>query len=209
MDSFLKLSAGLLQASQETTLALINVDFTLLSFGAPKAFEGVGNHLSKLRKKQAEDGPIHQTAGKLYRLFEKALPDCPGLIETYGHRTSEISARPDINPPGRATDGVFGEHAGVDAMGIWAAATSRATLGETPGKHAIQLYLLACLIARAFTREIAVTIWEELVQGRKAYLEQHANIALSQGDLGELTASRIEISRGQLDEWDACARFVI
>ena len=198
MASFGKLTNAFLQASQETTVAFanLNFDFSLIKYEAPKEFEGLGEALSTRRKAAAEDGSVHITARKLSALFGGATPGVPNLIRAYGLRVSEVARLPAANPKGTARWSLFADHVGADGTSIWAAATS--------GADAVTVHLLACLLARIWRREEAVPIWCELVEQRKAHLQSmQANNSVRMSDL---TASRIDITRSQLDEWDASAR---
>lgn len=213
MASFGKLTNAFLQASQETTLTLanLNFDFTLIKYDAPVEYQGLGESLSTRRKVTAEDGPLHVTARKLSALFGGAVPHVPHLISAYGSRASEIAKSPTVNPtpqngPSRAwkgsASGIFADHVGADGTSIWAAATS--------GTNAVTIHLLSCMLARIWHREEAISIWAELVEERKARLQagvsgdNHSTGGFA--NISDLTASRVEISRSQLDEWDASAR---
>ncbi len=202
MASFGKLTNTFLQASQETTVALanLNFDFALIKYDAPEEYRGLGEALSMRRKDVAENGAVHVTARKLGALFGSAIPQVPSLIHAYGLRASEVAKQPTVNPKGTARQGIFADHVGADGTSIWAAATS--------GTDAVTMHLLACLLARIWRREEAVSIWCELVEHRKAHLQA---VISEQGgstlSVSDLTASRIEISRSQLDEWDASARY--
>lgn len=63
------------------------------------------------------------------------------------------------------------------------------------------------MLARIWAREEAVSIWSELLEQRKIRLQK----LVTESDMGfkvsDLTASRIEISRARLDDWDASARY--
>ncbi|OTB13474.1 hypothetical protein K445DRAFT_44822, partial [Daldinia sp. EC12] len=189
-----------LKASQETSIgfANLNFDFALIKYDAPREYLGLGEALSKRRKNAAEDGPLHVTARKLGALFQSAMPNVPNLIQAYGLRASEIAKLPEVNPRATARHGIFEEHVGADGTTIWAAATS--------GKETITMHLLACMLARIWTREQAVSIWSELVEYRKNLLQKTIEGCEAGFNVSDLTASRIEISRDQLDAWDASAR---
>ncbi|KAK6853992.1 hypothetical protein PG995_010804 [Apiospora arundinis] len=159
---------------------------------------GLGEALSKRRRETAEDGPLHITARKLGALFQSAWPKVPSLIQAYGLRSSEIANLPEVNPQGSVRHGLFADHVGAGGTTIWAAATSG---GET-----VTVHLLACMLARIWRRDEAVSIWSELVDARKVRLEEHIAASESECSLSDLTASRIDISRAQLDAWDASAR---
>lgn len=105
-------------ASQESTLALanINFDFSLVKLEAPLEYRGLGITLSKKRKTEAEEGSTHITARKLGALFVDDLPNTPKLARTYGLRVSEIAENPRFNPKGTVSDGPFAEHVGADEL---------------------------------------------------------------------------------------------
>ncbi|KAK8867354.1 hypothetical protein PGQ11_005932 [Apiospora arundinis] len=119
----------------------------------------------------------------------------------YGLRSSEIANLPEVNPQGSVRHGLFADHVGAGGTTIWAAATSG---GET-----VTVHLLACMLARIWRRDEAVSIWSELVDARKVRLEEHIAASEFECSLSNLTASRIDISRAQLDAWDASARQVL
>lgn len=200
MATFGKVTAAFMQVSQETTLAFanFNFDFTLIKYEAPDEYRGLGDSLSKKRKHAAEDGASHFTARKLSALFKSIMPQVPNLVQAYGQRATEIAKTPAVNPKGSKTQGAFSEHVGADGTTIWAAATS--------GDGAVTIHLLACILARIWDRTEAVSIWTEIVEQRKQDL---CNKIEEQSDLfkiSDIAASKIEISRQQLDEWDASAR---
>jgi hypothetical protein len=190
-------SAFSLNPEIQASLASINFDFSLLKVEAATEYLGVGHSLTKLRRRDAEDGSSHITARKLAALFDSEIPSTPKLFAAYGHRATEISGSPVSNPQGTAAHGAFKAHVGADGTTVWAAATS--------GKEALALHLLACMLARIWPADEAVSIWFELVKVRRTQLRDriesgHAVHASS------LFASRAEIQRSQLAEWDASAR---
>lgn len=201
MTSFGKLTNAFFQASQETTVALasLNFDFTLIKYDAPEEYRGLGEELSTRRKAAAEDGAVHITARKLSALFGSAVPKVPSLLRAYGLRASEIAKLPAANPKQSARHGIFADHVGADGTSIWAAATS--------GSEAVTIHLLACMLARIWRREEAVSIWCDLVKERKTYLQTTVGEKCDTPfPVSDLMAARIEIERSQLDEWDASAR---
>jgi len=200
MASFGRLTAALMSASQENTLALANVnfDFALIKCEAPLEYKGLGKCLSKKRKKAAEDGPSHITARKLGALFESDIPDVPYLIQAYGRRVTQIAEQPNVNPRGSNSDGAFSDHVGADWTTIWATATS--------GKGVITVHLLACMLARMWTRTQSVAIWSELVEQRQEILRQRIAENGETFKISDAIASRTEIRRDQLADWDASAR---
>ncbi|KAK7959054.1 uncharacterized protein PG986_003908 [Apiospora aurea] len=150
------------------------------------------------RERPKMDGPLHVTARKLGALFQSAWPKDPSLTQAYGLRSSEIAKLPEVNPRGTARHGLFADHVGADGTTIWAAATS--------GDEAITVHLLACMLARIWSRDEAVSIWSELVDAGKILLEEQIAMSESEYSLSDLTASRISIGRAQLDAWDSSAR---
>lgn len=192
-------SALTVHTEVQASLAAVNFDFALLKVEAPAEYAGVGESLTKLRKQNAEDGSSHITARKLAALFESEIPRTPKLFRAYGLRASEITSSPINNPKGTSEHGPFAAHVGVDGTSIWAAATS--------GKEAVALHLLACLLARIWAANEAASIWTELVKERRARLHDQIESG-SSFHASSLYASRMEISRTQLTEWDASARLV-
>ena len=198
MSSIGKFQAAIASASNETTLALanLNIDFSIIKIEAPPEFRDLGSALSSKRKSAAEHGMSHSTARKLGSLFEQAIPPTPRLFKAYGLRSSEIAKSYAVNPKGRKSLGPFAEHTGVDATSIWAAATS--------GTSAIAVHLLACMLARIWSASEAVGIWEQIISARRKEL-------LNLGEAGSihlqsLAAAQLSLSREQLAEWDASAR---
>lgn len=200
MASIGKVAVAFASANNENTLALANVnfDFSIVKVIPPAEFNGLGLTLSPKRRMEAEDGPIHGVARKLAALFAENLPGIPNLTKAYGKRVSEIAEDATANPRGTAKDGAFRDFIGADGTSIWAAATS--------GQTAIAMHLLACMLARIWKGPQSTSIWVELVKTRKQLLQKRL-----EGDsfrIEELTAARIDLSRQQLAEWDASARFV-
>ncbi|KAI4162051.1 MAG: hypothetical protein LQ342_004363 [Letrouitia transgressa] len=199
MTSVGKLSASLLQGTQDTTLALasVNFDFSLIKYEAPVEFQGLGASLSNKRKQEAEDGSLHIVARKLGALFDDEVPEVPHLVQAYGKRTTEIAEMPAVNPKGTKSDGAFADSVGADGTTIWAAATS--------GGSVVTVHLLACMLARIWSRSEAVSIWDELVFRRKDHLTKDINTSAS-FRTSAIAASRIHLTRDQLADWDAGAR---
>ena len=202
MTSPNKLVASAFHASQENTLALasVNFDFSLLKFEAPKEYAGLGATLSEKRRTEAEDGSTHITARKLGALFESELPEVPKLLEAYGKRVTEIAGFEKFNPKGSHRHGPFAEYIGAEGTSIWAAATS--------GSGAIAIHLLACLLARIWKDSRAIAIWVELVERRRAVLQEKL-VTKSLFPTSALQASRIEVTRDQIARWDASVRYVL
>ncbi|KAI0194060.1 hypothetical protein EV127DRAFT_334323 [Xylaria flabelliformis] len=196
--SIQKIAASLASLNQETNIGLVhfNFDFALNKVAAPHEFQGLGRELSQSRIKAAEDGAVHITARKLGALFRQRLPSTPHLIKAYGTRASIIASDPKVNPKPSKKHGVLADHVGIDGTSIWAAATS--------GAESVAVHLLACMLARMWSRSEAIAIWAELVSERKKELER-TDVADSQ-HLVALNDSRIEIARDQLAQWDSSAR---
>ena len=204
MSSIGRLTASILSARNENTLALanLNFDFSLVKFDAPPEFNALGAALTTKRRKNAESGSAHKTARRLGALFEQLVPPTPGLVKTYGLRVSEIAETPGVNPTGTAKDGPFQAYLGADGTSIWAAATSG---GFNLGIHSpVAVHLLACMLARAWEAKVAISIWVELIQERQKEIENdpRTNTLRATG----LMDVQQEISREQISLWDASAR---
>jgi hypothetical protein len=200
MASIGRFALSLASGVQETSFALanLNLDFAMVRLEAPIEFQGLGTSLSKRRRQQAEEGSVHMTARRLGALFADDLPAIPNLTRAYGLRASEIAENPSFNPIGNPADGPLANHVGADGTSIWVAATS--------GRGALQIHLLACLLARMWPAPEAISIWSELISARRTVLRERLNGAEFQ--ITTLTASRINICRDKLAEWDASARSV-
>ncbi|KAK7701178.1 hypothetical protein SLS64_010510 [Diaporthe eres] len=188
--------AGVSTAVEVTNaLASINVDFSLVKIDPPQEFRDVGQILGAKRRDTAEDGTLHITARRLGAIFESILPQTPQLIKSYGLRASEIARSSVEKSP--ASKGIFAQQTGIDAASIWAGATS--------GSGAIQVHLLACMLARMWTGPEATSIWAELLNCRRMRLEDEFR---SKGtmDMRTMVAAKQQIDRAQLAEWDASAR---
>ncbi|KAI1735416.1 hypothetical protein F4680DRAFT_304183 [Xylaria scruposa] len=198
MAYFGNLTAAGISARNENTLAFanINFDFSLIKIKAPKEFLQLGKALSPTRRKNAEEGSTHRTARKLGALFDQVASPPEELVKAYGRRASEISQVLGASQAGKHL-GIFNDHAGADATVLWAAAVS--------GKTAIAVALLACMIARMWDAPKATSIWVELVLKRKEQIQQICDgTGLSHHAL--VAASRQDITRRELAEWDASAR---
>lgn len=193
-----KLQASLASATQETTLALanLNFDFSLIKVEAPTEYKPLGATLSTNRRSAAENGGPHIIARRLATLFESILPVTPRLIAAYGTRASEISQAPSVNPSGNENHGPFKDFVGLDGTNIWAAATS--------GPGAVTAHLLACMLARVWSPAQAVSIWEEVVLERKKQLMQSGNSEFIH--MKDVAAAQLSITKEQLAEWDSSAR---
>jgi hypothetical protein len=200
MASFGRLTVSGITGTNENTLALanINVDFSLLKIVPPKEFLDVGNSLSTFRKQEAEEGHIHQTARKLGAIFEPILRPTPRLLRSYGIRASQIAQSAVLSVP--RTQGMFKKQSGVDGTSIWAAATS--------SSGAVQVHLLACMLARIWEQKDAISIWEELLKGRKVEIEQtfQSEGSVSVAACTSYLASLQTITRTHIGEWDDSAR---
>ncbi|KAG4442568.1 hypothetical protein IFR05_001980 [Cadophora sp. M221] len=95
-----KITAALNSFTNENTFALANLsfDFALVKVATPEEYGELGALMSPQRKKNAEDGPLHQTARKLGALFDDIAPNTPALFTAYGKRVSEIAREPEVNP---------------------------------------------------------------------------------------------------------------
>ncbi|GKT49507.1 uncharacterized protein ColSpa_09688 [Colletotrichum spaethianum] len=181
----------------QVALASLNLDFSLFKVEAPQEYKAVGKHISSSRKQNAEEGPAHRTARKLDTLIGSMITSPELLVKAYGQRVSEISSSTAFNPRGSQKDGLFKEHVGADSTTIWAAATS--------GKGALAVHLLACMLARLWTPAEATSIWAEIVQRRKAQITAEYDTN-EPSHFPLIQASRLEISRSELANWDAGAR---
>ncbi len=199
MASLGKMAASVISATNDNTLALgsLKLDFSIIKYEAPAEFSGLGAALSSRRRTDAEDGPHHKTARRLAALFEQLIPSTPQLITAYGLRSSEIIQTPGVNPKGSSKHGPFESFVGADGTAMWAAATS--------GVPALGVYLLACLLARAWDAKEAISIWVELVENRRRVIEEEfkGNHAVSESSLNSI---RQDILRSDLARWDASAR---
>ncbi|KAH7317189.1 hypothetical protein BKA65DRAFT_410970 [Rhexocercosporidium sp. MPI-PUGE-AT-0058] len=194
-----KITAALNSFTNENTFALANLsfDFALVKVAAPEEYGELGALMSPQRKRNAEDGPLHQTARKLGALFDDIAPNTPALFTAYGKRVSEIAREPEVNP--RERTGIFASQIGVDSSSIWAAVTS--------GSSAIAVHLLSCMLARIFTGPEAISIWVELVKDRKAQIRlRHDDSMYKHEHDAALLASRQEITRDEIAIWDNSAR---
>ncbi|KAJ6779527.1 hypothetical protein PWT90_07848 [Aphanocladium album] len=190
-------SLGPVNFTRESTARLVisNYDYSMIKFPPPVEFEELGRSLSSGRRKMAEDGSLHTTARRLAAIFGPLLPQTPTVISKYGLRASEIAKASTGNLP----DGIgfLSRHAGIDGTSIWAGATS--------GAEAVQVHLLACMLARMWTGPEATSIWVELLEARQVEVQRQLENSGSI-DFRILAASKNQISRSQLAEWDASAR---
>ena len=193
-----KIQAAWAAASNETTLALanLNFDFSLIKVEAPIEYQGLGAALSTRRRSAAEHGVSHSTARKLGALFEQIVPSTPHLFKAYGKRSSDIAKSPKVNPKDTKAYGPFAEYAGIDGTSIWAAATS--------GSSALAIHLLACMLARIWSPSEATGVWAQIIAVRKQQLLQFSDQGSIQ--LQSLAAAQLSLTTEQLADWDANAR---
>ncbi|KAJ4311199.1 hypothetical protein N0V84_010561 [Fusarium piperis] len=199
MANLSNVTASLVSAKNENTLALVNINLDVSWHrGTPPAeFLPIGSALAPWRKTEAEDGELHKTACRLGFLFNELVPETPNLIRSYGTRASEIMESPNINPRGTWEDGPFRDFVGADGTCIWAAATS------IPAS--LSTFLLACMLARAWDAKKATSIWAELVHERVAHVQAQIDMNKVVNPHTEM-AIRQNISRADLARWDASAR---
>ncbi|KAI4702208.1 hypothetical protein J4E81_002570 [Alternaria sp. BMP 2799] len=186
-------------ATNENYAALANIkfDFSLVKMEAPIEFSGIASGLSTRRRVEAEEGPSHKTARRLGALFEDVVPSTPKLISAYGRRMSEIMNASGVNDVGAGQHGPFEPYVGADGTTLWAAATS--------GIPALGVYLLSCLLARAWDAKVATAIWVEIVAARKIEIEEGLK---SNGNVSatSLLGACQDITRKDLALWDSSAR---
>ncbi|KAI1129801.1 hypothetical protein F5Y10DRAFT_145672 [Nemania abortiva] len=196
-----KIQAALASATNEVTVAAanLNFDFTLVKFEAPPEYQPLSTNLTKRRKDNAEHGDIHVTARRLSALFEGVCPGTPNLIKAYGRRVSEISEAAK-RIPSNDKSGMFEEYLGIDATSIWAAATS------SQSGSAIQIHLLACLLARMWSHAEAVSIWDRIVTSRRHEIAGNFQNGTNVPFAALAAATQQEIRLSSLQTWDTSAR---
>jgi hypothetical protein len=202
MTSFGRIQVSGFTAAPELTQALanINFDFAIVKVQPPAEFHDLGVSLTPARRQKAEDGSLHLTARRLAAMFEPVLPETPELLRCYGLRASEIATASTKNEKTKlstATFGLLSGQAGVDGTSIWAGATS--------GRGAIQVHLLACMLARMWDGPEATSIWVELLRSRREQV-QNSFEASNSMDVRSMMAMQQQVDRAQLAEWDASAR---
>ena len=180
-----------------SNLVNLNFNFALHQVEAPVEFEGVGKALSHIRRREAEAGRPHITAKILGALFSSLVPETPKLLSLYGLRASEISGSPTINPSQVHDYGFFSSRVGADATTVWASATS------VPG--AIDVHLLACMLARVWDPSEATSIWTKIVEERSGNILNEFEGG-RQVDFRDVAAARNALTRQQLAEWDVSIR---
>src|SRR6202000_2322770 len=89
-----------------------------------------------------------------------------------------------------------------DGTSLWAAATSSSS--DTKAHAPLAVHLLACMLARAFKAEEAISVWVELVRVRRRTIE--SQLDSEPQSLSACMAARQDITREQLALWDASAR---
>ena len=193
-----KLQAALANATNEFTLtaANLNFDFSIVKCEAPKEYQTLGNVLSQYKREAAENGTAHTTARRLGALFDGVCPPTPNLIKAYGVRVSEIADT--ATKMEKKDHSIFAPHTGVDGTSIWASATSSVA--------ALQLQLLACMLAKVWKSGQATSIWYELVKERRKEIASKYENGEELQFKSWAAAVQSEISRENLAEWDASAR---
>lgn len=199
MASIPNFSGSIIAANNQNVAGLVNfnIDVSLVRCNAPEEFSTIGPALSLNRRNEAEGGQQHKLACRLGFLFNDIVPQTPKLIKAFGTRVSDILRRPGVNPQGTNEDGPFRDFVGADGTSIWAAATSMSA--------SLSVYLLACMLARAWDAKEATAIWVELVHERKrqvqAQLEQNSIV----NPYTHMAAMQ-DFNRPDLAKWDASAR---
>ncbi|KAK0643273.1 hypothetical protein B0T16DRAFT_459439 [Cercophora newfieldiana] len=195
-----KFRASFAEFVNENTFALQSVkfDFSIVKYEVPEEFQALGRNLSANKKKEAELGSINTTARTLGDLFEGVCAPTPNLVKAYGKRVSEIAAASKDNVSHTRSNGLFDSVVGIDGAGIWAAATSSIT--------AIQVQLLACLLARAWDASEATSIWVELVSERKKEIAAGVESGIGLPFSTYAAAAKLDMPRAQLAEWHNSAR---
>lgn len=199
MSGLSSIQGSFFSASNENYAALANLkfDFSLVKVEAPVEFNGIVSALSDRRRVEAEEGPSHKTARRLGSLFEDVVPTTPKLISAYGSRMSEIMNMSGVNDVGADQHGPFKPYVGADGTSLWAAATS--------GIPALGIYLLSCLLARAWDAKSATAIWVEIIAARRKEIEEgiqnNHNISAS-----AVVGACQDITRKDLSLWDSSAR---
>lgn len=102
-----------------------------------------------------------------------------------------------MNPQGTDEDGPFRDFVGADGTSIWAAATSMSA--------SLSVYLLACMLARAWDAKEATAIWVELVHERKRQVEAQLEQKSIVNPYTHMAALQ-DFNRPDLARWDASAR---
>jgi len=158
----------------------------------------LGRSLSANKKKEAELGSINTTARTLGDLFEGVCGPTPNLVKAYGKRVSEIAAASKRDTSHTGPSRLFDSLVSIDGAGIWAAATSSIT--------AIQVQLLACLLAHAWEPPEATSIWVELVRERKREIVASLDRGIGLPFSTYAAAAKLDMPRAQLTEWHNSTR---
>lgn len=199
MTSIPNLSGSIIAANNQNIAGLVNInlDVSLVRCNPPVEFSPIGPALSLQRRKEAEGGQQHKLACRLGFLFNDIVPETPKLIKAFGTRVSDILRRPGVNPQGTDEDGPFRNFVGADGTSLWAAATSNSASSS--------VYLLACMLARAWDSKQATAIWVELVHDRKRQVEARLEQNSIVNPYTQLAVLQ-EFKRSDLARWDASAR---
>ncbi|KAJ8131732.1 hypothetical protein O1611_g1895 [Lasiodiplodia mahajangana] len=195
------LQAALASVTNEVTVAAanLNFDFTLVKCEAPKEYQSIGQSLTPYRKAEAEGGSQHVTARRLGALFEGVCPKVPNLLGAFGTRAAEIAQDSSTHSQYKPTENwIFSDYTGIDSTSLWAAATS--------SKAALPVYLLACMLARAWGDADATSLWVEIVAERRRDIAARYQNEEEMPFATAMAAAQAEITRDQLAKWDASAR---
>ncbi|KAI1123405.1 hypothetical protein F5Y10DRAFT_286217 [Nemania abortiva] len=196
-----RLQAALASATNEVTVAAanLNFDFSLVKCEAPREYQSIGQSLTPYRKAEAEGGSQHVTARRLGALFEGACPNVPNLLRAFGTRAAEISQDSSTQSQYKLSENwIFSDYTGIDSTSLWAAATS--------SKAALPVYLLACMLARAWDDADATSLWVEIVAERRRAIAARYQNEEEMPFATVMAAAQAEITRDQLAKWDASAR---
>jgi len=198
--SLSKLQNTLASINNEFTAAAANFrfDFTLIKYEAPKEYQPLGQYLPSRLKEDAEHGKMHVTAQRLGALFDEVCPATPHLVKAYGTRVSAIAESVQHATSKLQRDSIFSAFSGTDGASIWAAATSSTA--------ALQVQLLACMVARIWPPDEAQSLWIEITKERRKDIATRFE-AGEEVPFPTLSAARqLEISKSEVAYWDASAR---
>ncbi|KAI0972388.1 hypothetical protein F4678DRAFT_59314 [Xylaria arbuscula] len=196
-----RLQAALASVTNEVTVAAanLNFDFSLVKCEAPREYQSIGQSISPYRKTEAEGGSQHITARRLGALFEEICPRVPNLLSAFGARASEIVQDISTQTQQKVSENwIFSDYTGIDSTSLWAAATS--------SKAALPIYLLACMLARAWSDADATSLWVEIVAERRRAIATKYHSEEEIPFATAVAAAQAEITRDQLARWDASAR---
>ena len=197
---------SLMVGNSKSALAIANLDFdfSLIRLEAPPTYKEFGLALSSKQRFEAETGSLRRTARRLGALFADNLLPIAALVAAYGVRVSEIAStlRRKLQEAKGAELMTGGAGLQQDLHGlrgniIWAAATS--------GTAAIAVHLFACVLARLWNSSEAISIWIELVDGRKKDLAGQKRQDHSSNSPSTVTAD-LDVTRQDLNDWDSSAR---